>query len=290
MIGRAVLRRFREGRHSLTRLVRAKSQKSADAIYWNPNTEEIHLDEWENFDGVIHLAGDNIFGRWSKKKKESIFLSRCRDTWLLSQVIARLERPPKFLFSASAVGFYGDRGDEVLTEESPRGTGFLSDVCVKWEEATKVASDRGIRVIHGRFGPVLSSLGGVFQKTAPIFRLGLGGRLGGGQQWMSWISLDDAVRGIEFVIEKSSLSGRFNFVSPQPVRNIEFTQALARALHRPACFPLPSFVLKILFGDLAKEVFLTSERVVPKNLTENGFQFSDPILDKALNQCLNKVQ
>lgn len=290
MIGQTLLRHFRNQGHSVTRLVRLKSQRGADAIYWNPNTEEIHLDEWENFDAVIHLAGDNIAsGRWSKKKKESIFLSRCRDTWLLSHALSRLQRTPKVLFSASAVGFYGNRDDEILTEESCKGVGFLADVCAKWEEATKVASRRGIRVVHGRFGAVFSSAGGILKKMTPIFRLGLGGRLGSGHEWMSWISLDDLMRAIEFLLQRPDLSGVFNFTSPNPVRNAVFTRALATSLHRPALFPVPAFFLKLLFGEMARELFLSSTRVVPKRLTENGFEFHHPFVEAALKDCLARL-
>jgi len=290
MIGQALLGRFRKQGYSVTRLVRFKSQRGADAIYWNPNTEEIHLDEWENFDAVVHLAGDNIASsRWSEKKKESIFLSRCRDTWLLSHALARLQRVPKVLFSASATGFYGSRGDEMLTEESRKGTGFLADVCAKWEESTKAASDRGIRVIHGRFGAVLSPKGGILKKMAPVFRLGLGGKLGSGQEWMSWISLEDLMRAIEFLLKRTDLSGVFNFASPNPVRNTAFTKALAACLHRPACFPVPAFILKLIFGEMAKELFLASTRAVPKRLTESGFEFSHPFIEAALKDCFVQI-
>lgn len=290
LIGQALLARFRKQGYLVTRLVRFKSQRGADAIYWNPNTEEIHLDEWENFDAVVHLAGDNIASsRWSAKKKESIFLSRCRDTWLLSHALSRLQRIPKVLFSASATGFYGNRGDEMLTEKSSKGTGFLADVCAKWEEATKAASDRGIRVVHGRFGPVLSFKGGILKKMTPIFRVGLGGRLGSGREWISWISLEDLMRAVEFLLKRAELSGAFNFVSPNPIRNAAFTQALATCLRRPAIFPVPAFFLKLIFGEMAKELFLASTRAVPKRLTENGFEFSHPSIEAALKDCLVQV-
>lgn len=282
MIGQAMLSWFRKSSYSVVRLVRFESQKASDAIYWNPNIEHIHLDAFENFDAVVHLAGNNIFGRWSKQKKDSIFLSRCRDTWLLSQALGRLQNPPKVFFSASAIGFYGNRGEEIVTEESQRGKGFLADVCVNWEKATKAALDRGIRVIHGRFGVVLSDSGGIFKKMVPIFRLGLGGRLGDGKQWMSWISLNDLVRGISFVLETPNLSGDFNFVSPNPVRNSEFTRALAQSLHRLALIPIPAFFLKLIFGEMASEVFLASQRVMPDRLIHNGFQFLHPSIDQVL--------
>lgn len=284
MVGRALLDHFRKKGDLVTRLVRFKSKEAPDAIYWNPSIEEIHLNEWENLDAVVHLAGDNITSRrWSCKKREMIFLSRCRDTWLLSQVLTRLQKPPKVLFSASAVGFYGDRKEEILTEESIRGSGFLPDICGKWEEATKAASDRGICVIHGRFGAILSPTGGVLKKLLPIFRLGLGGKLGNGSQWMSWIALGDLVRGIDFVLEKKNLSGAFNFTSPRPVRNSEFVKALSGYLHRFAPCRLPALFLKLVFGDMAKEVLLASTCAIPKRLTEEGFRFERERIEDALN-------
>jgi uncharacterized protein (TIGR01777 family) len=282
MIGKAVCDHLKS--HKIVRLVRTKSKVASDAIYWNPIAEEIYLDNFEGFDAVIHLAGDNIASSlWTKKKKESIFLSRARDTWLLSQVFSRLHRPPKFFFSASATGFYGNRGDEVLTEESVRGRGFLSDVCVEWEGATKKAEERGIRVVHGRFGAVLSPKGGLLAKVIPPFRWGVGGKIGSGKQWLSWIALEDLVRAIEFTLQQHQLSGTFNFVSPNPVTNAAFTQQLASSLHRPAFMKMPKFALKLFFREMAEDLFLASVRAMPKRLLSSGFVFKFPTLDSYLS-------
>lgn len=275
MVGRAVAKYFAQKGHIVTPLV---SSRSRDGIYWNPTTEEVHLDEWENFDAVIHLAGDNITsGYWTKAKKESILASRVRDTKLLVKTLAQLQNPPKVLFCASAVGFYGDRGEEILTEDSAKGSGFLSDVCVQWEKAALIP---GIRVVTGRFGTVLSSTGGILRKVLPLFSWGLGGRLGKGQQWMSWIALKDLVRAVEFVLEKSELKGVFNFTSPNPVRNTTWTQVFSKKLHRSARFSIPSWVLRLVLGEMADELLLVSTRAIPKRLKENGFVFSCPDLEQ----------
>lgn len=271
--------------HEVSRLSRRKSTE--DVIYWNPVTEEIHLDQFENFDAVIHLAGENVGSkRWTKERKQAIFLSRCRDTWLLSEALSRLHRPPSFFFCASAVGFYGDRGDEILTETSPPGSGFLADVCVKWEAATQAVKSRGVRVVHGRFGAVLSPEGGMLGKMLPAFRLSAGGKFGSGKQYLSWITLEDLIRAIDFLLHREDLSGIFNFCTPNPVTNAEFTRLLAEHLHRKAFFSLPSPLLKVLFGQMAKELFLASTRMVPKRLLENGFLFSSPTLVEAFKHLL----
>lgn len=284
-IGTPLVNFLRHLGHEVMRLSRRKSTE--DVVYWNPVTEEIHLDQFENFDAVIHLAGENVSSkRWTKERKQAIFLSRCRDTWLLSEALSRLHRPPSFFFCASAVGFYGDRGDELLTETSQRGSGFLADVCVKWEGATQALKSQGVRVAHGRFASVLSPEGGMLAKMLPIFRLGLGGKLGSGKQYLSWITLEDLIRAIDFLLNREDLSGIFNFCAPIPVANAEFTYLLAKHLHRKAFFSLPAPLLKILFGQMAKELFLASTRMIPKRLLENGFLFSSPTLTEAFNHLL----
>lgn len=286
MIGSALQQHWIRAGHSITSLVRLNSKNVTpphSIIYWNPPTEEIHLAEWENFDAVVHLAGDNISSqRWTPEKKKEIFLSRSRDTRLLSDILCQLKRPPSTLFCASAVGYYGNRGNEVLTEESPSGEGFLAETCIQWETATEAATQKGIRVIHGRFGNVLSLRGGMLQKIRPIFTLGLGAKLGNGQQWMSWIALQDLIYAVDFLLEHISLAGVFNLTSPQPIRNETFTNSYAAFLHRPALFSLPANVLKLLLGEMAQELLLSSTRALPKRLSESGFQFSLPSIEQAL--------
>ena len=279
-IGKALISHLKE--HDIWRLVRSSQQ--GNAIIWNPSREEIPLAQLEGFDAVFHLAGRNIAeGRWTKRRKEEIFLSRSRDTWLLARAMSRLKKPPKFFFSTSAVGFYGDRGDEILTEESCIGKGFLPSVCLKWEEATQALEQEGVRVVHGRLGTVISNKGGMLQKILPLFRRGLGSRLGNGQQWMSWISLTDAVRALEFLLSNPKLKGTFNLVSPHPLRNEEFTQILARSAGKKPFLPIPAFILKLALGDMARELLLASARVMPQRLIGSGFTFEYPDLTAALN-------
>ncbi len=270
-IGKTLVDFLAKQGHTVVRLLRRKEPNS---LYWNPQTGEINLQDLEGFDEVIHLAGSPIFqGRWTQKKKDAIFLSRCRDTWLLAKILSCLDNPPSYFFSASAIGYYGNRGEDVLTEASSPGTGFLAEVCVRWEQATDLLEKKGIRVVHGRFGIVLSPKGGMLGKLLPIFRCGLGGRLGNGEQWMSWISLDDLMRAIDFTRQKTSLTGSFNFTSPQPMRNRDFTKILAKSLRKPAFFHIPAVCLKLLFGELAEETFLASAKVLPQKLLASGFCF-----------------
>ena len=279
-IGKALMSHLKE--HDIWRLVR--SPQPGRSVVWNPSREEIPLPDLEGFDAVFHLAGRSIAeGRWTKRRKEEIFLSRSRDTWLLSRALSRLKKPPKFFFSTSAVGFYGNRGDEILTEESCIGKGFLPSVCLKWEEATQALEQEGVRVVHGRLGSVLSSHGGMLSKILPLFRHGFGSRLGRGLQWMSWISLTDAMRAFEFLMLNPKLKGTFNLVSPHPARNKEFTQIIAQYVGKKPFLPIPAFVLKWALGDMARELLLASTRVVPQRLLQSGFTFEYPDLISALN-------
>ena len=249
MIGHALCIRAEKLGWAPTPLLRAAQKEngaapSPEAILWNPGAASpfADLDQLEGFDAVVHLAGANLSAhRWTSKYKKAILDSRTQGTGVLSLALARLQRPPRVLISASAVGYYGSRGDETLTEESAPGTGFLSDVCQAWEAATQAASAAGIRVAHTRFGVVLAPHGGALKQMLPLFRAGLGGKLGNGQEWMSWITLDDLLSGIFHVIEQTELHGAINFVAPKPVRNQEFTQVLGRVLHRPTLIPAPAF-------------------------------------------------
>ncbi len=281
-VGKAVVNHFKKQGYVVHRLVRDVRQKAPDTIYWNPMNEEINLDDFEGFHTVIHLAGESIGDkRWTDAKKEAIFLSRVRHTWLLAQILSRLKRPPKVFFSASAVGYYGDRGDEILTEESRKGTGFLSDVCAKWEEASQMLDQSKIRVVRGRFGMVLSKDGGMLGRLIPLFRWGLCGRLGSGKQWVSWIALDDLLRALEFTLTQD-VQGVFNFTSPHPVTNAEFTRQVAKIVHHRPFLPVPAWLIKLMFGEKGEQLFLSSTRVVPKRLLEKGFIFKKATLEELL--------
>ncbi len=266
--------------HRVVRLVRDKEDLASDAIFWDPVHGEINRDDFEGFDAVVHLAGANVAsGRWTKKRKHSIFLSRCRDTWLLSQILCRLYSPPKVMISASATGIYGDRGEDVLTEESGPGSGFIPDLCQKWERATDCIESRGTRVVHTRFGAVLGAKGGMLKKMVPLFKWGLGGKLGSGKQKISWIGIDDLIGGIDHCIKDERISGPVNFVGPEAISQAEFARLLAKHLGRPAFWWIPAWVLKCLFGEMAEVLFLSSQNVIPKKLLASGYRFSSPDLN-----------
>jgi uncharacterized protein (TIGR01777 family) len=241
-------------------------------------------------DAVVHLAGDPVFGLWTNKKKQRIADSRIIGTRNLCSYLIGMppERMPKTLISASAVGYYGDRDDETLTEESWAGDGFLAETCVKWEHAAEMAKSAGMRVVHLRFGIVLAKKDGALQAMLPAFKMGLGGRLGSGKQWFPWIALEDVIEIILHALDSKDLSGAVNTVSPNPVTNAEFSKALGRALNRPTVLPVPAFALKMLPGHMGQEMFLASERVVPEVLTKRGFGFQYPTLEHALQHVLQQ--
>jgi len=237
----------------------------------------------EGLAAAIHLAGANVAARrWTPAYRREMWTSRVDSTRALCSVLRTLERPPRRLLVASATGIYGDRGDEVLDESSLPGTGFLADLCREWEQAAAPAQDASIRVVHLRFGVVLAREGGALGKMLPAFRLGLGGRMGSGRQWMSWIALEDAVAAMRFLLRDGGLAGPVNLCAPEPVTNAQFTQSLAARLHRPAVLRVPAFVLRMAFGDMADQALLASARVVPKRLLDAGFQFALPTIDAAL--------
>lgn len=270
--------------HEVVCLVRKLEDLTEDAIYWDPVHAMVQKEDFEGFDAVVHLAGAAIAqGRWTKKKKERLFLSRCRDTWLLSQVLCRLYRPPKTLLCASAIGFYGDRGDQELREDSPQGHGFLADLCGKWEKATEMIENRGTRVIHARFGVVLSAKGGVLKKIIGPARLGLSGKMGSGKQWISWIGIDDLLAACYHCLMKEGISGPVNFVAPLPVTQEEFIRTLSTKLHRPAFCHFPRWVLRLVFGEMAQETLLASQNVKPAYLLKTGFTFRYSDLKTALD-------
>ena len=286
LIGAAVCKHFRGlGRGDvIARLVREESGGVSEPhqIAWSPSEGLLDAAWLEGADAVIHLAGENIAGRWSEAKKQRIMDSRRDGTHTLCHALASMHRKPAVLLSASAVGYYGDRGDEVLTESSPRGQGFLPEVCQVWEEATDPARQAGIRVVHLRFGVVLSRAGGALKLMLTPFKLGLGGRVGSGRQWMSWIQIDDLVSVLQHCMETPSVAGPVNVVAPQAVTNAEFTKTLGRALHRPTLLPVPAFAARLAFGELADEGLLASARVFPAALQQSGYRFKRGDLKSAL--------
>jgi uncharacterized protein (TIGR01777 family) len=285
-LGAAVAAALEADGARVLRLVRRPSTASNE-IAWDPDGGQIDSARLEGSDAVVHLAGESIAGsRWTAERKQRIRESRVRGTGLLVRTLAGLRAKPKVLVSGSAMGIYGDRGDDELTENDPLGTGFLAEVGAAWEAAADPARAAGIRVVHPRLGLILHPEGGALQKMLPPFRLGLGGQLGNGRQWMSWISRDDGVGVIRAAIETASLSGPVNAVSPHPVRNAEFTSLLGAALHRPAIAAVPAFVLELMFGELAKEGLLASQRMIPARLLSIGFRFQDPELGPALVKLL----
>lgn len=238
------------------------------------------------FDAVIHLSGESVAGRWTAEKKRRIRESRVVGTSNLSRALAKAERPPRTFICASAIGFYGNRGDEVLTEESPPGTGFLPEVCREWEAATESDERVGIRTVNLRFGIVLSRHGGALKQMLLPFRLGLGGKIGSGRQWYSWIHIGDAVSAVVHILQEESFRGPINMTAPNPVKNAEFTKTLGSTLQRPAVFAVPTFAAKLAFGEFAEEGLLASARVIPRKLRDSGFEFRYPELRAALAHLL----
>jgi uncharacterized protein (TIGR01777 family) len=262
---------------------------SPQAIFWQPKASQPFddLEQLEGFDAVIHLAGANLSSkRWTPEYKKIIVESRTLTTGALALALARLRKPPRVLLSTSATGFYGSRGDEILTEGSARGTGFLAETCEAWEAAAAPAISAGIRVVHPRFGVVLTPFGGALKQMLPLFRLGIGGNLGNGKEWMSWITLEDLLDGLFYAAENDSLHGAVNFVAPGPVRNSDFTKALGQAVHRPTVLPAPAFALRAAFGQMADEALLASCRAIPQKLQSAGFQFLSPEIGAALHSML----
>lgn len=254
---------------------------------WDPERRTIDVSVFDSVDAVIHLAGESIAGgRWTAARKSRIRESRVKGTRLIAEALAGMDRPPDVLVSASAIGYYGDRGSEVLHEDSAAGNGFLADVCRQWESATDSATRKGIRVVHLRTGLVLSKTGGALPKMLTPFKLGVGGRIGSGHQYWSWISLQDVCAAIHHCIQASSLHGAVNLVSPVPATNLEFTQALGHALGKPTLFPLPAFAARLLLGEMADALLLASARVEPLKLQASRFVFHDKELEPTLRKLL----
>jgi uncharacterized protein (TIGR01777 family) len=288
LVGTALCSSLGGGGHRVIRLVRGARER-ADDVQWSPGDGVRDASALAGVDAVVHLAGENIAaGRWTEARKAEIRRSRVEGTRRLSESLARIPRPPKALIAASAVGYYGNRGDEVLREDSASGGDFLAQVCREWEAAAAPASAAGIRVVHLRLGVVLSAAGGALKKMLLPFKLGAGGRIGAGTQFMSWIAIDDAVGAIEHGVRAERLQGPVNAVSPHPVTNGEFTRTLAKVLSRPAVAPMPAFAARVAFGEMADALLLSSQRVVPARLQESGYQFRFPELEGALRHLLGR--
>ncbi len=289
LIGSALVPFLTTGGHRVFRVVRGVVP-GADCIRWDPaGTGVRDAALLEGLDAVVHLAGENIgAGRWTERRKGEIRRSRVEGTRRLVEAFGKLTRPPKVLVVASAIGFYGDRGGEALTEESPPGGDFLAQVCREWEAAAAEAAKLGMRVVSPRFGVVLSPAGGALQKLLLPFRLGAGGRVGSGEQYWSWIVQDDVVAVIQHAVVTEALAGPVNAVAPTPVTNAEFTRVLARVLRRPAIVPLPAFAARLMLGEMADALLLASARVVPKRLQETGYAFRYPELEGALRHLLGR--
>lgn len=287
LVGRALCAALHAEGHTVVRLLRNDSALAENAIYWDPGRGILAGDQLEGINGVIHLAGESIAsGRWTPARKNRIRDSRILGTRLLCERLASCKVPPAFLIAASAIGYYGDCGEEAVEESHTPGRGFLAEICQDWEGETRCAAQAGLRVVNLRLGMALSTDGGALAKMLPPFRLGLGGPLGNGAMWMSWIHLHDLVRGLLHAVHATDLAGPVNAVAPSPVTNREFTRSLSRALGRPAIFAVPAPVLRFLLGEMADELLLSSLRVLPRRLEEAGFEFHYPNLDEALANLL----
>ncbi len=284
LIGSALLPLLEARGHQVTRLVRSRPQSGSEA-FWDAQRGELDAALVQRSDAIIHLGGESVATRWTEAKRQEIIASRLDSTRLLSEAVAR-SGGRQVLVCASAIGFYGDRGDEILDETSSSGGGFLARVCREWEGSAEPARAAGARVVSARLGVVLSPEGGALKAMLPAFRLGLGGPLGSGRQWLSWISLLDAARALAHLAEESSISGPANLTAPNPARSKDFARALGHALHRPALIPAPRFALKLMLGDAADEMLLFSQRVRPQVLEASGFEFEHARLDEALGSLL----
>jgi uncharacterized protein (TIGR01777 family) len=284
LIGSALVPALESHGYEVIRLVRGETKKSNE-VRWHP-MHPIPPELVSGYDAIIHLSGESVAGRWTAAKKSRIRDSRVISTRNLSEAMARSANAPKTFLCASATGYYGNRGDEVLTEESPSGTGFLAEVCREWELATEPAARAGIRAVNLRTGLVLSKKGGPLKPMLLPFRLGVGGRIGSGRQWWSWIHIEDFVAAVYHILRNNSAGGPVNMVSPNPVTNAEFTKMLAHALKRPAILPVPVFVARLALGELANEALLVSARVEPKKLIGTAFTFKFPELESALANLL----
>lgn len=291
LIGSALAESLRTDGHQVVRLVRSPAEAQApDAVAWDPTAGTIDRAGLEGVEGVVHLAGAGVGDkRWTDARKQEVLESRTRGTGLLARALTELDAPPSVLVSGSAIGYYGDRGDEELTESKPPGGGYLANLVIAWEQAAQPARESGIRTVLARSGIVLSTSGGAFPKMVLPFRFGAGGPYGSGRQWFSWITLADEVAALRFLLEAGDVEGPVNLTSPGSVRNRDFAKALGRALHRPALIPVPKFALKVVLGgQMAEEMTFFSQRVVPTVLEGAGFRFAHPDVDAGLAAALGK--
>jgi len=289
LLGSSLVPFLTTGGHRVIRLVRKSPLSAENEVFWDPASGLLDLDGIENIDVVIHLAGESIGqGRWTKEKKKKIVESRNKSTSLIAEKIAKLDPLPKVLISASAIGYYGNRGDKPLTEEDTCGADFISGVCSEWEQAAASAKIKGVRTVFLRIGITLSPLGGALNKLLLPFKLCLGGKLGPGNQYMSWIGIDDVIGAIYHVVSNNNIEGPINVVAPNPVTNLEFTKTLGKVLSRPTLFSVPETVIKPAFGEMGREILLSSTRVVPNKLLATGYRFRNPDLEGALRHLLGK--
>jgi len=285
LVGAPLAKAFKSIGHEVSALVRRAPRDSSE-IQWTPY-ELLDPGKLEGAEALIHLAGENIAeGRWTDARKQRIRDSRVKATHLLSESLARMSKPPQVFVCASAIGYYGNRGPEILREDSAPGQDFLARVCVDWEKATGPASSQGIRTVNARFGVILSKDGGALKKMLTPFRLGAGGEVGNGKQWLSWIALDDVIGVLKYAVATTSLNGPVNVVAPNPVTNAEFTKALGQALARPTLFPMPEFAARLFFGEMADALLLSSQRVEPERLEHVNYDFKYPDLKTALAHLL----
>ncbi len=287
LIGAALIPALKSSGYEITRLVRVTASSGKEQIPWDL-ARDLAPESVSGFDAVVHLAGESIVGRWTEAKKRRIRESRVQGTRHLAEALARASLRPRVLISASAIGYYGDRGDEVLREDNSSGNGFLPEVCREWEGAAEPAAKAGIRTVQMRFGLVLSGAGGALQKMLPPFRMGVGGNMGNGRQWWSWIDIDDLVGAVQHVVKSETLQGPVNVVAPSPVTNSEFTKTLASVLSRPAILPMPAFAARLVFGQMGDELLLASQRVEPAKLLASGYVFQKRDLRLALSAILKK--
>ena len=286
LIGSALVARLRAGGHVVRRLVRSAREAQAGDVAWNPEAGTLDPAALAGCDAIIHLAGAPVAQRWTASHKRDIRESRVQGTSLLAKAVAAMTVKPRVVLSGSAIGYYGNRGDEQLDERSAAGTGFLADVGKAWEAAAEPIAQAGVRLVLLRTGIVLSPNGGALEKMLPPFRLGLGGPMGSGQQWMSWISLEDHLRAMEHLLVTEGVQGAVNLVSPNPMTNASFATTLGRVLRRPALIPLPALALELMFGEMAEATILAGQRVAPHVLSSTGFNCSEPTLEGALRSML----
>jgi uncharacterized protein len=285
LVGKALTLLLEADAHDIVRLVR--NSPKAGEVEWHPNQDSIDPAKLEDFDAIINLAGENVAeGRWTDEKKKRIHDSRVHGTHLLSEAITRLTKKPRVFLCASATGIYGERGDETLDEQSESGGGFLAGVCREWEKATELAQHAGVRVVNLRFGPILARAGGMLEKMLTPFKMGLGGKIGSGKQYISWVGIEDSVAAMKLALHDESIRGPLNIVSPKPVTNERFTRTLGEVLSRPTVMAMPAFAARLAFGEMADEMLLVSQKVIPKKLQAAGFQFQFADLETALRHYI----